>query len=219
MFINKAMSFSNKTIRGKIKKYACLFIIIIFLAYCLITLLTGQLCSQSALKQIKRATLWNLRAIYSLQNNFKTLCIKDTNNNKIGEFANLYDLIEGFNKIIPSVDEIYLISYGNKSISLRFVSPHQGGGSSGYGFLFFLPSDPTLSEKHWCCYAISNDYPKTGRETYFINESGKIWQSAKEPYGINLTKTPNVGNAYKNEPFISAIDETKWELTEDIPNR
>lgn len=154
-----------------------------------------------------------LQEIYKDQVYFKSNSKKDMNNNKIGEYGTVKD----FQKLIDK-HEFYKIYYKEfPQNELSNTNPNIIGVWSGYYFILYIPDNPVLAENHWCCYAFPKEYPKEGLYTFFINEDCIIWKSTKiGVYGMNLNKTPQVGDAYKKEPFTSEVDETKWKQVEGI---
>lgn len=143
---------------------------------------------------------------------FKSIKAKDSNNNGIGEYGTLNDFWDLFT--MPphnTISNTRIYFFAGLSRTLNATMYFR------YYWKIFTPDDPSLAERYWCCYACPDEYPLTGKETYFINETCKIWRSKKEgTYGVNLNKTPGLADAYAGQPFTSAIDQTKWELVKDI---
>ena len=154
-----------------------------------------------------------LQDIYKDQVYFKSNSKKDVNNNKIGEYGTVKD----FQQLIDK-HEFYKIYYKEfPQNELSNTKPNIIGVWCGYYFILYIPDNPALAEKHWCCYAFPSEYPRQGLNTFFINEDCIIWKSVKiGVYGLNLNKIPQVGDAYKKEPFTSEVDETRWKPVEGI---
>ncbi|MFC1524964.1 hypothetical protein ACFL5I_01100 [Planctomycetota bacterium] len=140
-----------------------------------------------------------MKNLYKVQTGFKETKAKDISGNGISEYGNYNELAEWLNENREKYSSIFLSKYVR-----------------GYHYYYSLPDSEELKEKHWCFYAVPN-LSRDGRMVFVINESGKIWKSRRENfYMVGEQKIPTLDDIYTDQPFTSAINQSKWELIDQV---
>ena len=158
------------------------------------------MCPPSATaRMIERVIIMDLDNIHKIQERFKSLKIKDQNNNGVGEYGNTDELA----KYILEKDENefdFIVDKGNFLI----------GGT--YWFKTFLPNQIDEQEKYWLCLAIPESLSKMGYgRSYFLDNKRDIIFYAEKSSLEELDRW-SLGKIFYEEPFKSAIDTHMWKI-------
>ena len=126
-------------------------------------------------------TISHLRSMVSAQIQAKSLNIVDTDEDGRGEFLFLDELSGARPTRAPGK--------GLRIPLLMDAFKHRGAGGfvevHGYLYRLFLPgpdgtpvdgkeADPAGSALRWCCYAWPVEYGRSGRRSFYVDESGTV---------------------------------------------
>ena len=151
------------------KKVILIFIFLLSLMLLVLFHLKFYYLSQSDVHAIVHNELvvkFTLKKIYLIQSTFKISCLKDENDNEVGEYGSLSDLKDEINLLFSNME------YFSKSNTMKY---------GDYIYYIYLPSSINGKEKIWLCYAYPKKY-KLGIRIFAITEAGTIFFS-KNYYG------------------------------------
>jgi hypothetical protein len=159
----------------------------------------------------------HLVSIGNAQVQARALCIVDTDRNGAGEFLFLDELTGARPARTPGQGlrmSLLIDEFKHRSVG-GFVEVH------GYLYLLLLPgkdgtwvdegeADSVTDEMRWRCYAWPVEYGRTGRRSFFIDESGVV--RAREAPGLSGTHAPDADAAFDG-------GEPAWPPCAEVPDR
>jgi hypothetical protein len=159
---------------------------------------------------IENGAISNLRAICTAQEMFKMTAAVDVNENGIGEYALLRELVGD----ITSRDGNFLKSSGTLPNELGETGECGVSVVNGYCYTIFLPLGnklatnkidksiyPPLSEKHYIAYAWPESDGLTGKSAFIIDNNQRVLRIDDSPWKGRLNP-PHWAVALKNKGNI-----------------
>lgn len=158
--------------------------------------------SKSYAQNVENIVIDTLNRIYEFQQDFKNDKIVDKNNNGIGEYATIYELVEYMRK---KKDSARLYALYKEDLIMRSATYYK----------IILPLDVVLREKTWVGLAIPDSRTGIGyKRTYYLDEKGIIFFTPEDFSGEISNEQWLLNKVFEDEPFKSAINTSIWKILE-----
>lgn len=158
--------------------------------------------TKAAAKGVEYTVIVHLRDFYTAQILFKSKKVSDKNNNGIGEYANLSELVKFRKDFPPETGQFFTWVYEKNSNLVE---------GSNYAYKIFTPSEIDLKEQYWGCLAVRID--EIGfKRNYYLDEKGVLFFTEENLSEKILDEQWLLRNIFSGEPFKSPINITRWKI-------